>query len=399
LPFVLACTLVAILSNRSFMSSIHRYIQNHIEWLKEVFECSDVTAVSRAQLPNILASVDWEALNGIFKDVFGLCIAHDNTEWKAVDGKSLKGTIADASQAHDHERIVTVVGHTSHDVLEQQRFSGAKESEVTVVRDLLEHTGLNGEQLSLDAGHAYPDTLEPIEQAGGLYVVQIKQNQPQLFKALAHLAEQAEQKENQGEPEQVKPEDMNQQKRPQEETTLEETTPEEQPELGTFPVTGVVITTVDKGHGRLEERTGRVLSLAPHRLDPRWEATGMKTFIVMDRKTEHLKTGKTSEERSYYVSNQVAAQHEQELFAAIRGHWRVESMNCIRDVTFNEDRVRTKNPKTGQILSSLRTIALTLVQSLHPKNIKAKLEEFVDTPEALLDLLVRFNLASGISAS
>lgn len=371
LPFVLACVLIAMMSNRSYMSSIHRYIKHKIDWLKDIFDCPEATAVSRAQLPNILAGVDWESLNAVFKELFGICIEQQNGEWKAVDGKSLKGTIVDPTQAHHHERIVLIVGHTSHDVLEQQRFSGAKESEVTVVRDLLKQTGLVGDKISLDAGHAYPDTLEPIHEAGGIYVVQIKQNQPQLFKTLAQLAEQVEQAE------------MEQ----------EETEPVE------FPATGVVITTVEKGHGRLEERTGRVLSLDPDLLDQRWDPAGMKTLIVMDRSTEDLKTGVTSDERSYYVSNQPAPTHEHDLFDAVRGHWRIESMNWIRDVTFNEDQVRTKNPKTGQILSSLRTVALTLLQALHPVNLKAKLEEFADRPDALRDLLVRFKLVSVVSGS
>ncbi len=399
LPFVLACVLMAILSNRSYMSSIQRYIHHKIEWLKDVFDSPEATAVSRAQLPNILARVDWEALNAVFKALFGLCIIEQHPgEWKAVDGKSLKGTIVDPTQAHDHERLVLIVGHTSHDILEQQRFSGAKESEVTVVRDLLEQTGLVGDKISLDAGHAYPETLEPIHAADGMYVVQIKQNQPHLFTTLAQLAEQVEQEEM--ESEQVEQEEMESEQAEQEEMESEQAEQEEmESEQVEFPAAGVVISTVEKGHGRLEERTGRVLSLEPDLLAQRWEPTGMKTVIVMDRRTEDLNTGKTSDERSYYVSNQSAPTHEQELFDAVRGHWRVESMNWIRDVTFNEDQVRTTDPNTGQILSSLRTMALTLLQSLHPKNMKAKLEELADKPDALHDLLVRFNLVSATSAS
>ena len=74
-----------------------------------------------------------------------------------------------------------------------------------------------------------------------------------------------------------------------------------------------MITTIDKGHGRLEERVGRVLSLKTGSLAERWEPTGMCTLIVMDRLTEELKTGTTSAERSYYVSNQPSADHERDL--------------------------------------------------------------------------------------
>ncbi len=72
----------------------------------------------------------------------------------------------------------------------------------------------------------------------------------------------------------------------------------------------------------------------------------------MDR---HYIGAKLAESLSYYISNQPALTHEQELFAAVRGHWRVESLNWIRDVIFNEDQVRTNDPNTGQILSRRRT--------------------------------------------
>jgi len=365
LAFVLACVIVAILSGKSRMSSIHRFIQHKIKWLQEIFVRPNATAVSRAQLPNIVAAVAWDELNAGFEQFFPFQIVNDVGEWTACDGKSLKGTITDPTQAQKHERIVTAVTHTSHEVLCQRRFSGEKTSEVTVVREMLDATGLVGGKVSLDAGHAYPDTLEPIHQADGLYVVQIKQNQPQLFEALAQIAEQAEQAE-------------------QKEST----------ELTGSVSSGVEIATVEKGHGRVEERIGRILSLNRGDLAERWEPTGMQTVIVMDRMTEELKTGNVSAERSYYVSNQPPLGHEQELFDAIRGHWRIESTHYIRDVTLNEDHVRTKNADGGQVLSLLRTVALKFLHQLHPTNMQAMLEQFADVPDTLRDLLVRSNFVS-----
>lgn len=359
LAFVLACVIVAILSGKSYMSSIHRFRQHKITWLKEIFERPEAKAVSRAQLPNIVAVVAWEDLNAGLEEFFPFQLVNEAGEWTACDGKSLKGTIADPMQAQKHERIVTAVMHTSHEVLCQRRFSGDKEREVTVVRELLDSTGLVGGNVSLDAGHANPTTLGAIHQAGGEYVVQIKENQPQLLENRVQLADQAEQAEQVGASD-----------------------------------AGEVSVTVDNGHGRLEERVGRGLSLPPGILAKRWKPTGMSTLIVMDRMTEELKTGSTSAERSYYVSNQSLPGHERELFDAIRGHWRIESMHYIRDVTFNEDRIRTKDPNEGQILSLLRTIALTFLHHEHPTNVRAMLEKFADLPDSLHDLLISSNVLS-----
>jgi len=63
--FVIACTISAILSGKNYVSELQRYISNHYEWLKAIFNCEDAnpTAVSRAQLPNILSVIDWSKLN------------------------------------------------------------------------------------------------------------------------------------------------------------------------------------------------------------------------------------------------------------------------------------------------------------------------------------------------
>src|SRR5713101_2702599 len=63
LAFVVAGVVLAILSGRSTVSSIFRYLRNRIEWLREVTHCPDAGVVSRAHLPRLLARVDWVELN------------------------------------------------------------------------------------------------------------------------------------------------------------------------------------------------------------------------------------------------------------------------------------------------------------------------------------------------
>ena len=77
----------------------------------------------------------------------------------------------------------------------------------------------------------------------------------------------------------------------------------------------------------------------------RWSDSGFATLIVMERKTT-TKKGIT-QETSFYLSNEKLTEDKsdpgRELFEAIRGHWRVESDNWVRDVTFQEDSVRTNS--------------------------------------------------------
>ena len=70
----------------------------------------------------------------------------------------------------------------------------------------------------------------------------------------------------------------------------------------------------------------------------------------------------------------------QELTRAIREHWHVESENWIRDVTFNEDYVKTTSPNQGQVMGCLRSLAVRLLRRFKVANFQAALEDFADCP-------------------
>ena len=80
-----------------------------------------------------------------------------------------------------------------------------------------------------------------------------------------------------------------------------------------------------------------VLELAK---DKRWNSCQIKTAIKVSRQTEELKSGKSSREESYYLTNAVG--NYEELAQAIRNQWQVETNNHIRDVSLREDEMRSK---------------------------------------------------------
>ncbi len=159
------------------------------------------------------------------------------------------------------------------------------------------------------------------------------------------------------------------------------------------------IKTIEKSRGRLEERGGRFFPLEAVEFDARWGKSGFKTLISVDRTIEKIKKEEISRERSYYVSNVELEDHqsktltdvEEELFTAIREHWHVESNNYIRDMTFKEDYVRTKNKNQGQILSLLRTVAINIIRKTNPKNFKEVIGSFCDSQDVLASVLLKFN--------
>ncbi len=74
--------------------------------------------------------------------------------------------------------------------------------------------------------------------------------------------------------------------------------------------------------------------------DERWKKCQIKTLIKVNRERIDQKSGKSSLEESYYVSNEVGKYEE--LSKAVRNHWQVETNNNLRDVSLKEDKMRSK---------------------------------------------------------
>ncbi len=344
LAFVLGSIVLAIMSGRSYGSSIQRFIKNRIKWLRRILGNLEAKPVSRAQLPRILAKVDWVALNEIIWVHFGFKIEVEQNKWYALDGKALRGI------EQPGERVLLAVSHLERKTVAQKRMQGPKESEITAVREMLAETSLEKGKITLDALHFNPTTTQQSHQAGGLFIIQLKDNQPTLFEQMSQEAAAA------------------------------------------LPV-GTLKST-HKGHGRLEIRQAALFDISHLRLDPRWDQSGLATLIVMSRRTTQLVKQKSTAEISFYLSNaQVQPGDEPlqaELFSAIRQHWHIESDNYIRDVSFQEDQVKTKDSNQGHVLASLRTLAIRVFREANIQNFRAALDDFSDDHEYFEAFLRQF---------
>lgn len=346
LAFVVTGVVCAILSGRSKVSSIFRYLRNRIEWLREVTHYPDARMVSRAHLPRLLARLDWAELNTLIEQHFGvqmeLSAHHD---WVAIDGKVLRGTLASG----DKQSVVFAVSHASRPLLAHAPMKGSKASEIPVVRDLLTHSQLEAHKVTLEAHHCNPTTTAQIHQAGGQYVIQVKESQPLLLTQCQSVAAAAV-------------------------------------PLGSHDE-------CEKGHGRLTTREGQCFDMRAVSLAPRWSDSGIHTLVVMTRHTVTLATQKTTCEMAYYISNQALSTDPQaqamELTGAIRQHWHVESANWIRDVTLNEDHIQTTSANQAQITGCLRSLAMHLLRRFNVKNFQEALEDFADCPSRFEALLRR----------
>lgn len=299
------------------------------------------TVLSRAYLPRFLDRMDWSALGQLIGKHFHVAVALD--DWVAVDGKALRGSAC----GDQREAVVLAVAHGSGEEVARAPQSGPKTSEVYVVRQLLEDAGLLRRKVSMDALHCNPQTLALIAQAQGTYLVQVKGNQPEL----EHLC-------------------------------------------GTLALCEPALSSLahlDKGHGRVTVRTHHLLALRAGVLDVRWAPCQARYLVAVHRETYTYATRTTATELSYYVTNARCigspANVLAELAAAIRGHWRVESNNWVRDVTLGEDRTRVAAPNQSQVLALLRSLVLNLLRRAKGPSLQAVVDRFCHMPAALADWL------------
>ena len=347
LVFLIATVVFATLVNRSKVSSIHRYMLNKINWLREITGVHDATAISRAHLPRMLAKLDWVALSAVINACYGEKItALIQDEWISADGKVMRGTL----KSGEKQAIIHAVSHESRIDVAQACQAGDKSSEIPVMREFIKETGLEKANLSLDAHHCNPETMTQIEQAGGCYLIQVKENQPKLLEHCRNLGKQL---------------------------SLAETTD------------------YDSSHGLVCAREAHLHAIQLSDIDSRWEKSGLRTLVVMNRETFNKSTQQVSNETAYYLSNyQNNKQHTvNNLAKVIRGHWVVESNNWQLDVTFGEDSVKTKNGCQALIMGKLRCFAMNLIRwsKKGTQNFQATIEKFIDSPESLVSMLRQVN--------
>ena len=98
--------------------------------------------------------------------------------------------------------------------------------------------------------------------------------------------------------------------------------------------------TLEKGHGRIEYREYEFYDLLEMDKADRWTELEIRTAIKVNRTREDCKSGKSSQQESYYLTNEVG--NYEELSQAVRFHWQVETNNHLRDVSLKEDEMRSK---------------------------------------------------------
>lgn len=338
LSLVLLEMLMSLLRGRDgTLSSLHRSMVSLHDQVCEALGLAACRVISRSQLPLVLGKVKAEVFEKILHQHWQLELSADQLRWFAADGKSLRGSIPPGASQGQH--IVQLVSHQEREVVSEAFYSGDKEREIPTLRQLLSQGPYRAEAISMDALHCNPKTLKLIAGSGGQFLVGLKENQPELLQEMERASH----------------------------------------------ILAPVATQTDteKGHGRIETRTYYTFDVQQQYFEPRWEAVGFQTLIKVERQRLILKSGHQSQETSFFMAN-IPPDTPQVGSKAVRNHWQIEVNNHIRDVTLQEDQLRSKKHPMSQTMARLRTVAIKILKPTSQKNCKAKIEEYQDHVERLL---------------
>jgi predicted transposase YbfD/YdcC len=225
-----------------------------------------------------------------------------------LDGKTVRGA-RDAAGNQRH-LLAVLAGRTAQSsVVAAQAEVGVKTNEVPMAKVVLGQVDLHGKLVSADALHTVKATAEFIHDAGGEFVLPVKENRKALFDALDAL-------------------------------------PSHQ--------VPVAHSATDRGHGRITTRTIQVLP-APEDLP----FPHVKQVMLIERYV----TGLHGSPVSAVAALGVASPAPEQVRAAglawhVREQWAIESLHWLRDTLYQEDKSRVRTRSGPRIMAALRNLAI-----------------------------------------
>ena len=315
---IVIMSVMAVICYADGWSDIHDFGKAREAWLREFLElpngipCDDT-------FRRVFAALDPEQFQACFLSWVRSLVGSTDGKLVAIDGKTVRHSFA-REEGKGALHLVSAWVAENQAVLGQLA-TDSKSNEITAIPQLLELLDLRGATVTIDAMGCQKAIAEKIIDAGGNYILGLKENHPTLHQEVEQFFETAQ------------AEAFRDTRCDQDET-------------------------VDGGHGRIELR--RVF--ASEDIDwladkPYWK--GLRSVVMVE--SERSVGDKTSFERRYYLSSLAA--DAALLGERIRGHWGIENqLHWVLDMAFDEDRSRIRRGHGPDNFALLRKIALILLK-------------------------------------
>ncbi|WP_198154125.1 ISAs1 family transposase [Catenuloplanes japonicus] len=258
----------------------------------------------------------------------------------AVDGKTLRGSRTASSAA----RHVLAACDQNAGIVLACTDVDSKTNEITRFASLLDQIGdLRNTVITADAMHCQREHAAYLATRHAHWILTVKGNQPHLHTQLSRLP---------------------------------------------WPQVPQAARHDDRGHGRREIRTLKILTVAagidfPH---------AVQALQIRRRRRRLDQPRRFTTETVYAITNlHVHQAKPAQLAAWIRGHWSIENkIHRVRDVTFDEDRSQIRTGTGPQVMAALRDAAISALRATGVTNIAAANRHHArdsSRPPALLGLI------------
>lgn len=310
---IIFLTISAVVSGVESWAEIEEFGKDKLDWLKRFVECPDDRIPSHDTLGDLFKRLDPRSFGSCFVSWAGQVCGLSEGDLVAIDGKRVRRSY-DRWDNKSAIHIVSAWASANSVTLAQVKVED-KSNEITAIPQLLSVLELKGAVVSIDAMGCQKDIAQRIVEAEADYILGLKGNQSELHEqVISHFG---------------------------------------------YAVISSSHTDTDKGHGRIEERTCKVVSdLAM--LDAAQDWPSMASVIQVASTRTEVISGKTSRETRYYISSKLA--DAQTFNKYIRGHWGIENkLHWVLDVLFHEDDCRVRKGHADENFAVIRKIALNMI--------------------------------------
>ena len=325
LATIVLILILAKLCGQDKAYGIADWAQQRSAFLGEVLDLKHKRLPHHTTYRRILEScLDHEEFEGLMNEFLSQSAQEGQSIVIVIDGKTVRGTISLDDPFGLHLLTAYLPGEGL--VLMQMVVEKDKENEIVVAPQLLKDLDLRHKIVVGDAMQTQRALSSQIVSAEGDYVWIVKDNQPLTHQAIELLFAPP---------------------------------PKPIPGQGNPPLDFRTAKTVNKAHGRLEERTITISSLLNDYLD--WPSVNQ--VFKLERRFTCLATGKIHQEIQYGLSSLNA--HEagpERLLEIVRSEWGIENgLHYRRDVTFLEDGTRMTRKSMARAMAMINNLVISLL--------------------------------------
>jgi predicted transposase YbfD/YdcC len=313
LSSIIFLTICAVLSGCNDWDEIEEYGIEKSEWLKKYIELPNGVP-SHDTINRVFARLKPKELQGCFINWVQSVVSKSKHNIVNIDGKRLCNSGENGSKSMIH--LVNAWSNSNQMILGQVK-TEEKSNEIIAIPTLLDMLELEGAVVTIDAMGCQTAIAEKIVEKGANYVLAVKENQAFLLDDIKDAFAQTQ--------------------------------------------NATSHTTVEKGHGRIEKRTCKIITdMVWITKADNWKS--LQSIISIETQRTNNQTGEMYTEQRLYISSLLTT--PEQFNQIIRGHWGIENnLHWCLDVVFKEDYSTKQAGNAAENFSMITKAALSILKN------------------------------------